>query len=119
MIMQVFQKRLKEMREERNYTQKDVGNGIFVSKQEICLYEKGKRTPPIDVLIRLANFLEVDFLWLIGMELKIPLKENRIVNISNEDIKIIEALKKDRALYDKFLEDPERTICEISNRLKI
>lgn len=116
--MEVFQKRLKEAREERDYTQQDVGNGIFVSKQEICLYEKGKRTPPIDVLIRMANFLEVDFLWLIGMELKIPVKENRIVNLSEKDIKIIDSLKKDRELYDKFLEDPERTIAEISNRLK-
>ena len=116
--MEVFQKRLKEAREERDYTQQDVGNGIFGSKQEICLYEKGKRTPPIDVLIRMANFLEVDFLWLIGMELKIPVKENRIVNLSEKDIKIIDALKKDRELYDKFLEDPERTISEISNRLK-
>lgn len=116
--MEVFQKRLKEAREERDYTQQDVGNGIFVSKQEICLYEKGKRTPPIDVLIRMANFLEVDFLWLIGMELKIPVKENRIVNLSEEDVKIVEALKKDRELYEKFLEDPNRTISEISNKLK-
>ena len=116
--MQVFQKRLKEARKEREYTQQDVGNGVFVSKQEICLYEKGKRTPPIDVLIKMANFLEVDFLWLIGMELKIPLKENRIVNLSEEDIKIVESLKKDRVLYDKFLTDPDRTISEISNRLK-
>lgn len=116
--MQVFQKRLREAREERDYTQEDVGNGIYVSKQEVCLYEKGKRTPPIDVMIKLANFLEVDFLWLIGMELKIPIKENRIVNLSKEDIKIIEALKKDRILYDKFLKDPNRAISEISNRLK-
>lgn len=116
--MEIFQKRLRESRTERKYTQEEVGKGIFVSKQEICLYEKGKRTPPIDVLIRLANFLEVDFLWLIGMELKIPVKENRIVNLSEEDIKIIEALKKDRILYEKFLEDATRTINEISNRIK-
>lgn len=115
--MEVFQKRLKEARKEKNYTQQDLGNGIFVSKQEICLYEKGKRTPPIEVLIKMANFLEVDFLWLTGMELKIPVKENRIVNLSSDDIKIIEALKKDKVLYGKFLEDPERAISEISNRL--
>lgn len=116
--MQVFQTRLKEARQERSYTQQEVGDGVYVSKQEICLYEKGKRTPPIDVLIKMANFLEVDFLWLIGMELKIPVKENRIVNLSEKDIKIVEALKKDRVLYGKFLEDPTRTISEISNRLK-
>lgn len=116
--MEVFQKRLKEARKEKSYTQQDLGNGIFVSKQEICLYEKGKRTPPMEVMMRMANFLEVDFLWLIGMELKIPREENRIVNLSEEDIKIIDALKKDRTLYQKFLEDPERAILEISSKLK-
>lgn len=116
--MEIFQKRLREARKERAYTQQDVGNGIYVSKQEICLYEKGKRTPPIDVLIRMANFLEVDFLWLTGMELQIERKENRIVNLSDEDIKIIEALKKDKILYGKFLDDPDRTISEISSKLK-
>jgi len=116
--MLVFQKRLKETRKDRELTQETLGKAIYVSKQEVCLYESGKRTPPIDVLIRIANFLEVDFLWLIGMELKIQREENRIVNWSEKDIKIVEALKKDRVLYQKFLEDPERAISEISNRLK-
>lgn len=116
--MEVFQKRLKEKREERDLTQEELGKGIFVSKQEVCLYEKGKRTPPLEVLIRIANFLETDFLWLIGMELECPRAENRIVNLSEEDIKIIEALKKDSDLYKKFLEDPNRAIVDIKNRLK-
>ena len=116
--MEVFQKRLREARKGKSYTQQDLGDGIFVSKQEICLYEKGKRTPPMEVMMRMANFLEVDFLWLIGMELQIQREENRIVNLSAEDIKIIEALKKDKVLYQKFLEDPERTTAEISNKLK-
>ncbi len=115
--MLVFQKRLKETRKERELTQESLGKAIFVSKQEVCLYESGKRTPPIDVLIRIANFLEVDFLWLIGMELECPRAENRIVNLSEEDIKIIEALKKDSNLYEKFLEDPNRAIADITNHL--
>ena len=116
--MQVFQKRLRETREQRELTQKTLGNGIYLSKQEICLYEKGKRTPPIDVLIRLANFLEVDFLWLIGMELEIPRGKNRIVSLSEDDLMIIESLKRDSNLYEKFLRDPDRAISEISNQLK-
>lgn len=116
--MLVFQKRLKETRKERELTQESLGKAIYVSKQEVCLYERGKRTPPIDVLIRIANFLEVDFLWLIGMELEYPRAENRIVSLSEEDIKIIEALKKDSALYEKFLENPDRAIADITNHLK-
>lgn len=116
--MEVFKKRLKEIRQDRKMTQQELGTGIYVSKQEVCLYESGKRTPPIDVLIRIANFLEVDFLWLIGMELECPKAENRIVRLSDKDIKIIDALKKDSDLYMKFLEDPSRAVSEIVNSLK-
>ena len=55
--MLVFQKRLKETRKDRELTQEELGKAIYVSKQEVCLYESGKRTPPIDVLIKIANFL--------------------------------------------------------------
>ncbi len=116
--MLVFQKRLKETRKDRELTQEELGKAIYVSKQEVCLYESGKRTPPIDVLIKIANFLEVDFLWLIGMELEFPKAKNRIVNLSDEDIKIIDALKKDSTLYEKFLMDPDRAITDITNHLK-
>ena len=116
--MLVFQKRLKETRENRAMTQEELGKGIYLSKQEVCLYESGKRTPPIDVLIRIANFLEVDFLWLIGMELEFPKRDNRIINLSEEDVKIIESLRKDSKLYEKFLTDTDRAIADISNQLK-
>lgn len=116
--MTIFQKRLKDVRKDRELTQEELGKGIYVSKQEVCLYENGKRMPPIEVLIRIANFLEVDFLWLIGMELEYPRAKNRIVSLSEADIKIIEALKKDSNLYEKFLENPDRAIADITNHLK-
>lgn len=116
--MVVFRKRLKEIRKKRELTQGQLGEKIFLSKAEICAYEKGKRIPPLDVLIRIANFLEIDFLWLIGMELDYEKEDNKIVNLSSDDIKIIDALKKDSDLYEKFLKNPERTINQISNALK-
>lgn len=39
--MLVFQKRLKETRKERELTQESLGKAIYVSKQEVCLYERG------------------------------------------------------------------------------
>lgn len=116
--MVVFRKRLKEKRKELNLTQEQLGKEIFLSKGEICAYEKGKRIPPLDVLIRLANYLEVDFLWLIGMELEYNKNNDKIVNLSECDIKIINALKNDSDLYEKFLENPERIINQINNVLK-
>ena len=116
--MVIFRKRLKEKRKELNLTQEQLGKLVFLSKGEICAYEKGKRIPPLDVLIRIARFLETDFLWLIGMELEYKKGERRIVNLSKDDLKIIEALKNDSILYEKFLENPERVINQINNVLK-
>lgn len=84
----------------------------------MCAYEKGKRIPPLDVLIKIAEFLEVDFLWLIGMEIECNKSANKVVNLSDDDLKIINALKNDSNLYEKFLENPERVIAQISSLLK-
>ena len=52
------------------------------------------------------------------MELEFPKAKNRIVSLSDEDIKIIDALKKDSTLYEKFLMDPDRASTDITNHLK-
>ena len=37
------------------------------------------------------------------------------LNLSDDDIKIINALRRDSNLYEKFLDNPERVIAQISN----
>lgn len=116
--MVIFKKRLKEKRNELGLTQEELGKNIYLSKGEVCAYEKGKRIPSLDVLIKIAEFLEVDFLWLIGMEIECNKSDNKVVNLSDDDLKIINALKNDSNLYEKFLENPERVIAQISSLLK-
>ena len=58
-----------------------------------------------------------DFLWLIGMEFDYEKQPDRIVSLSDLDIRIINALKDDSDLYERFIEDPERTVTQISNLL--
>ncbi|MDD6223673.1 MAG: helix-turn-helix domain-containing protein [bacterium] len=113
--MVIFRKRLKETRKKRKLTQEALGKGIYLSKNEVCAYERGSRCPPLETLIRIADFLEVDFLWLIGRELDCMIGEDKIVNLSKEDIKIIQELRKNEELYKRFLEDPERTIKQLSS----
>ena len=115
--MIIFRQRLRETRIKRGYTQKDVGNGIFVSNNEISAYENGHRCPPLEILIRLAEFLEVDFLWLVGKELKCITGPDKLINLSELDIKILNVLKNNEKVYKKFLEDPERTIKFIESKL--
>ena len=115
--MVVFRKRLKETRKKLGLTQEALGKNIYLSKGEICAYEKGNRLPPLDVLIRIARFLKVDFLWLIGLEIKSGNEKNNIVNLSEIDLHIIEALKNDSDLYEKFIDNPERAVSQISSLL--
>lgn len=115
--MVVFRKRLKEIRKDRGLTQEALGKGVFISKNEICAYEKGNRCPPLEILIKLSEFLEVDFLWLIGKELDCITGPKKIVNLSEADMNIIKALKNNEKLYAKFLEDPERTLKSIEKKL--
>ena len=112
--MQIFQKRLKDIRKERGLTQEAVGKGVFITKQEICLYEKGKRTPPLEVIIKLADFLEVDFLWLLGLEYRKDLSKSKVIHISKEEIEIIKRLRENKELYDKLINDLDRTMQDLT-----
>ena len=112
--MLIFQKRLKEIRRERKLTQEDVGKGVYVTKQEICLYEKGKRTPPLEVIIKLADFLEVDFLWLLGLEYRKELPKSKIAHISSEELEIIRRLRENKELYEKLVNDLDRTMQDLT-----
>ncbi len=116
--MVIFKTRLKERRKSLGLTQEELGKNIFLSKGEICAYEKGKRIPPLDVLIRIADFLEVDFLWLVGLEEKCNIDNKGIINLSREDLNIINALKKNAGLYEMFLENPDRIISQLDHIFK-
>jgi transcriptional regulator with XRE-family HTH domain len=61
-----FGERLKEVRLRKNWTQGALGAAVGKSAGAISDYESGKRTPRIDVLINLADNLEVSVDYLVG-----------------------------------------------------
>lgn len=60
--------RLKELRNEKGLTQKQLGEYIHKSKAAIGSYEQGVQTPPTDVLISLARLYHVSLDEIIGFE---------------------------------------------------
>ena len=60
--------RLKELREERGLTQKELGKMIGGQQANIYNYEVGRTEPSIDILKQLANILGVSVGYLIGAE---------------------------------------------------
>jgi len=67
-ITQAFAQRLRELRRERGFTQKDLGERVGVARSMIVNYEGGFHHPPLPTLIKLARELGVRVDFLVGDE---------------------------------------------------
>lgn len=63
----IFKKRLKQLREKKGVTQKDVADAIGATAQSIIAYEKGERIPNIDKAAKIARYFGVSLDWLCGL----------------------------------------------------
>ena len=59
-------KRLKELRTDIGFTQKQLADRLVLSKNVICEYEKGRSEPNIDTLIKLADTFGCSIDYLVG-----------------------------------------------------
>lgn len=64
----IFCERLKELRAEKNLSQKELSKAIGVSDGTICFWENGTNEPKLTYIKKLANFFEVSSDYLIGIE---------------------------------------------------
>lgn len=60
--------KIKELREDNNYTQKEVADYLYIKQNTYSQYETGKRQLPIDVLIKLAKFYKTTTDYILGLE---------------------------------------------------
>ncbi len=63
-----FGMRLRQLRKERNLTQKQLADLIGVKNSVISFYEVGERTPSLEAVVKLARVLRVSTDALLGME---------------------------------------------------
>ena len=64
--LEIFAKRLRELRRELHLRQEDVAAELKVSRQTISKYERGAREPDYYMLNRLADYYEVSIDYLFG-----------------------------------------------------
>lgn len=60
-------KRIRDLREDKDITQKDMAKALNCSQQVYSNYELGQRDIPTDVLIRLAKFHKVSTDYILGL----------------------------------------------------
>lgn len=98
--------KIKELRENRNISQKELGECIGVSDVMISMYEQNKKNPSIPTITKLSEYFGVSIDYLLSSDIaadeKIPLymslaKDAQDNGISFEDIKMaIETIKRIR-----------------------
>lgn len=59
--------RLRDIREDSDLLQKDIAKVIHVNQQTYSSYELGIRKIPVDILIELAKFYNVDMNYICGV----------------------------------------------------
>ena len=55
----IFGKRLKELRLEKGFSQRELGNVFNVCNQTISFWEIGSREPDLDTLVEIASYFNV------------------------------------------------------------
>lgn len=72
-----FTSRIKELREDNDKKQKEIAEYLEISQQQYSLYEKGQRLMPMDMIIKLARYYNVDMDYIAGISnVKRPYPEN-------------------------------------------
>lgn len=106
--------KIKELRENNNETQEELGKILNVSKATISKYEKGTVEVSNDALIKLANHYDVTVDYILGRDdelLKVEkrLKDNNIKAYTYSDI--------DLEKYSELDEDKKKLIAKQMNAM--
>ncbi|MCI8445595.1 MAG: helix-turn-helix transcriptional regulator [Bacilli bacterium] len=111
--------RLKEARIRKRLSQQQLGDMMKVSKVSICGYEKGNRTPNINNFLQLLEILEVTPDYLLGRDVFAIRDDDEqyTIALANEDLTILNEIKKHPKLYKLLYNDPVRTVELIVRKL--
>jgi len=105
-----FSKILKELRDSKGISQRQLAKEIGISQSSVHAYEAGEKSPTIDVLLKLAKYFDVSADYLLGLSDK-PL-EGIPEHIKNKLDKF-EVLEKENQKYKEIINQIKNLISEI------
>lgn len=81
--MEMFSDRLDTVLKEKKITQKELAEKIGIRRPTISDWKKNGACPPIDIALRIADYLGVDCRWLVTGE------ESETITLSQEEKKLL------------------------------
>jgi transcriptional regulator with XRE-family HTH domain len=110
--------RIRESRRAKELTQQQLADILNVSKTVISGYENNTKSPTINNLEKLIAALDVNADYLFGRDVLAVSEDEKIVNLSKQDLEILDNIKSNRKLYHSLYVNPQRTIKKISKIIK-
>lgn len=91
--MSVLSERIKDLRSEKNISQKFLADKIFVRSYTIADWEQGRAEPSSEYLIALSRFFNVSVDYLLGLEDDLGIKQDFASPIDLEDLNLLKKFK--------------------------
>ena len=79
--MEIFGDRLKQLREEKGYSQQELAEMINVSRSSVGMFERGTREPNFETLEAIADVFNVDLDYIFGRtntKRRVPITDNKV-----------------------------------------
>lgn len=113
--------RLKQLRIENNFLQKEIAQKLKITTSAYGFYEQGKRTPDAETLNKIAELYNVSIDYLLGRT-NIRDSADKITKSLNDDPELTEfwdTLKDREDLKLLFKQTKEMTPCDIKKIIRI
>jgi transcriptional regulator with XRE-family HTH domain len=106
-----FAEILRELRVTKKLTQQDVSEVLETDRSCIANYERGKRMPPLESLIKIARFFDVSIDYLVlGQNFKLPKKQEVDEEMARELMAENTALMEESLRLHERLKDKESEV---------
>ncbi len=114
--MAVIGQRIRELRKKNNLTQRELAKVLNIGKTSLSHYEKEERAIPLEVLIKIANYFEVDINYILGTD-NIIKSDKRVLYVSDKEIEFLEEIRK-ISTYQNVLTSPKNYARLIEKKTK-
>ena len=110
----MFSERLRDLRNERGISQKELANILFVSQQTVAKWETDRSTPNPEMISKIAQYFNVSSDYLIGMSDTKSITANIP---TDDDIKFV-LFGGEKGISDEAYEDVKRFAAFIKDKYK-
>ena len=124
--MEILKKRLRQLREDNNMTQSDIGAIIGVQKGAISYYESGTNMPSFDDLTKIADHFDKSLDFFAGRDFQTIVDDRegynntkyiKKVSFCNEEVRFIKEIRKNSNLHSQLIDNPENLVARMKIKL--